>query len=157
MWDKAAVIANYLLVSVGIIGTIIAVSTLKRIERQTKAAEDAAKSGRDAAMAALRQAKHTETTERAWLVIRSSMDGYVLSAGGNPEFWWSVMNAGDTPARLTETQCHYDFIPNSHLTALPLVPNYPKPIILNGTLLAPGASSTYSTFLVDAEGSPEPT
>jgi hypothetical protein len=74
MWDKAAVIANYLLVLVGIVGTIVAICTLKKIERQTKAGEDAAKAAKDGAEAALKQADNIVASERAWVLVAPEYD-----------------------------------------------------------------------------------
>jgi hypothetical protein len=60
-WDKAAVVSNYLLVIVGILGIGYAALTFGKLKEQTEAAKNAAE-------AALRQAQHIETTERAWVI-----------------------------------------------------------------------------------------
>src|SRR5579863_831037 len=52
-WDKVAVLANCLLVVVGLLGIGYAATTLRTLKQQTKATEDAAKAGRDSAQAAL--------------------------------------------------------------------------------------------------------
>ncbi len=60
---------NDLLVIVGMGGIIVALRTLAKIERQTRATEDAAIAGKDAAKAALQQILMMEDKERARLIV----------------------------------------------------------------------------------------
>jgi hypothetical protein len=79
------------LVIVGIGGIVIAVRTLIAIERQTKAAEDAAET-------ALLSAKALADAERPWLAVD------VAPIEGLPyAFQFSVKNLGRTPAKLIGT------------------------------------------------------
>jgi len=66
-WDKAAVFSNYLLALIGIVGIVAAICTLLKLERQTKA-------GEDAATAALKQAKHSTASERPWVTVRHMLE-----------------------------------------------------------------------------------
>jgi hypothetical protein len=87
---------------------------------QTKKASLAAK---DAAQAALTQAKHTVASERAWLAIKSSMSDYKpRSVGDDFLFWWTIKNGGSTPARILETNCKYELIEHEPTAALPKIP-----------------------------------
>lgn len=139
MWDKAAVIANFLLVAVGIAGVVVAIKTLRKIERQTKAGEEAAKSGRDSAEASLKQANALIDAERAWVVesIRfldeipyRSNDGGILVAQV------TLRNIGKQPAFLKFIQLRF----HAHDTALARLPQYrstePLP---DGFMMAPSS------------------
>jgi hypothetical protein len=55
--DRIAWAANLVLVLVGYVGIMLAISTLKKIERQTKYAEAAAEAAAECARAALLQAQ----------------------------------------------------------------------------------------------------
>jgi hypothetical protein len=87
-WDKAAVLADYLLVIVGIAGISAALRTLRKLERQTKAAEDAAQS-------ALLNAQALINSERPWLMV--TVEEFVAHVGG---FQVYVTNKGRTPAMI---------------------------------------------------------
>ena len=129
MWDRAAVIANYLLVLVGIVGTIAAICTLKKIERQTKAGEDAAKAAR-------LQAEHTVASERGWLSTETDMENFNPTANSS-QFYWKVVNTGKSVVKLISTDARclvwngYDPLPDTP-------PLGDTEIKLNGRILAPG-------------------
>jgi hypothetical protein len=103
---------------------------------------------RKAAEASLKQADAQMFSERAWIVIKSKMSGYEPNNVDGFEYNWVIKNTGNTPARIIETQCRYEFVHALDLTNLPLQPQYPAPIILNGFLLPPGDSADYQTYLV---------
>jgi hypothetical protein len=99
---------NLLLVGVGIAGIVIAVSTLRKIERQTKAAEDAAET-------ALLSAQALTSAERPWLTVDvEPIDRLAFS------FQFSVRNLGRTPAMLIGTS-----VVHVVCKALPDEPGYP--------------------------------
>jgi hypothetical protein len=105
------------------------------------------------AEAALKQAAATAASQRAWLVIRSSMDGQVPGLTEDPLFfWWTVKNTGNTPAQVVETQCKYEMVQSHNLYELPDTPPDPLPIDLKTSLLAPGDTMDFSTFLRDEKG-----
>jgi hypothetical protein len=127
--------ANIALVLVGAGGIWVAVCTLKKIERQTKAGEDAAK-------AALAQANHTIAAERAWLVVEAAMGDFRPIAGINMTFRWSIRNGGKTPARIIGTQCIYQMVAGDYLCSFPAEPVFPNPVEAEGLLLVPGGSDS---------------
>jgi hypothetical protein len=103
---------------------------------------------REAAEAALKQANYLEASERAWLVMRSSMGSYTPGQDGDKwMYWWEIENTGHTPARIIETQCVYEIVEWHNLLIFPAVPKYPEPIEVKGFLLPPGGKSDYNTFL----------
>jgi hypothetical protein len=145
-------IANIALVMVGAGGIWVAVCTLKKIERQTKAGEDAAKAAKDGARAALAQANHMITAERAWLVVEAAMADFTPSVAVNMTFRWSIRNGGRTPAKIIGTQCVYQMVFQDELTSLPPDPVFPSSVEAEGLLLVPGGSEFFSVYLVDSEG-----
>jgi hypothetical protein len=102
---------------------------------------------RKAARAASQQADAMIASERAWVVVRSSMKEYIPSTDDNYEYWWSIENTGHTQAQIIETQCLYELVYASELYNLPPIPKYPEPIKLEGFLLAPGRIEEYKTGL----------
>jgi len=152
-YDWLVLGCSLVLAVIGICGVFVAVSTLKKIERQTKATEDAATAAKDSAEAARLNAQAVINSERAWIVIKSTMDGYVPNAADTFEYKWVIRNTGNTPARIMETQCRYDLVRAIVLTSLPPEPQYPAPIVLNGFLLPPGDSADYLTYLVSSSTS----
>ncbi|MFZ0663849.1 MAG: hypothetical protein WAM66_14245 [Acidobacteriaceae bacterium] len=90
MWDKAAVIANFMLVMVGGTGVIVAWRTLRKIKEQTEA-------GRKAAEAALLNAQAVINAERAALLFLVTKE----RVNGPPPrtiFKITVKNFGRVPA-----------------------------------------------------------
>lgn len=59
-WDKAGVLSNYLLAIIGIGGIVVALRTLRKLERQTKATEDAADAARGALITTQRPKLHVK-------------------------------------------------------------------------------------------------
>lgn len=68
-YEIVAWIANLLLVAFGIRGVFIALSTLRKVERQTKATEDAAEATQKSAESTLRSVKLQEAQLRQWVDI----------------------------------------------------------------------------------------
>jgi hypothetical protein len=135
--------ANWALVLVGALGVLAAFITLRKIGEQTAATKKAAE-------ASLKQANAMVASERAWVVIRSSMKGYTPSTNDDFRYWWSIENTGHTPARILETQCMYELVKATGLYGLPATPKYPEPIELKGFLLPPGRVEEYVTGLRSA-------
>jgi hypothetical protein len=102
---------NVVLSIIGIAGVIVALCTLRKLERQTKANEDAAK-------AALLQSQHLASSERGWLFVdkgkgmfdEAIQEPYLLPVG-HPDVRpnqerishciFFIRNAGKTPAKIT--------------------------------------------------------
>jgi hypothetical protein len=101
--------SNWLLVLAGIGGIIVAIVTLKKIERQTKAAKDAAD-------AALLNAKAFINSERPWLVVD-------IEEGEMGQDIVRAINKGNTPAEMHEGHCECklqrvgDFVPGDNFVA----------------------------------------
>ncbi len=97
-----------------------------------------------AAQAALKQAEHMISSERAWLLISPVNEGQPLKAGNPPLFWWEIKNVGNTPARLIETQSVCDA--RKEPQRLRETPEFRQPVALNMRMLAPGDTMRFSTF-----------
>jgi hypothetical protein len=91
MWDKAAVIANFLLVIVGGAGVVVAWVTLRRIAAQTEI-------GRKAAEAALLNAQAVINAERATLFFTITKER-INGAPSRTVFKITVKNFGSVPAQ----------------------------------------------------------
>jgi len=93
--DRIAWAANLVLVILGYAGILLAISTLKKIERQTKVGEAAAEAAAESAQAALLHAQAMIHAERPWLLVtvepsRSIENGFTVMA----------TNRGRSPARI---------------------------------------------------------
>ncbi len=157
--DKIAWISGLVLTGFLIWGVIVAAGTLQAIKQQvnemkgqTKAAEDNTVAAKKAAEAALLQAEHTETTERAWLIVSFvSMKDKELKDGEIADCRWAIKNVGATPAILLETKTRfqvfrlYDGMPDDPVKQLPAIPDYGNSIPINERLLAPQDSMGYFT------------
>jgi len=134
--------ANLVLVLLGYVGIMMAVSLLKKIERQTGYAETAADAAATSAQAALLHAQAVIQTERPWILIS-------VEPSRSTENSFSVVatNRGRTPARIIETMEQTMIAVKE--THLPIPPEYdnqersatPAPIIL-----LPGEFATIGTF-----------
>jgi antitoxin (DNA-binding transcriptional repressor) of toxin-antitoxin stability system len=141
--DRIAWAASLVLVILGYVGILLAVSTLKKIERQTRSLEAVASAAADNAQAALLNAQAAAAFERPWLLI-------TVEPSLNIENGFNVMvtNRGRTPARIVATAEQLTFaIDESYL---PETPEYqreevagpsPSPIIL-----VPGESAAIRKF-----------
>ena len=81
---------NIALFFVGLGGILVAICTLKNIEKQTKATED--------------QVMHLATSERAWIIVASRFHDGLHPGDQHPvtRFRWEMKNVGSSPARLLE-------------------------------------------------------
>jgi hypothetical protein len=78
--DRIAWAANLVLAIAGFIGIILALSTLKKIERQTRAAEVAAEAAARHAETSLLSAQALRDAERPWLLISVSTAEQIMIA-----------------------------------------------------------------------------
>jgi hypothetical protein len=134
--------ANLVLVFLGYAGIMMAVSLLKKIDRQTGYAEVAADAAATSAQAALLNAQAFIQAERPWILI-------TVEPSRSTENSFSVVatNRGRTPARIIETMEQTMIAVKE--THLPIPPEYdnqersttPAPIIL-----LPGEFTTIGTF-----------
>jgi hypothetical protein len=140
--DQITWAANLVLVLLGYAGIMLAVSILKKIERQTRCAETAAQAAAASAEAALSYAQAILHAERPWLVIAAEP-----SVSAEDSFSVIAMNRGRTPARIDATADEVMVaVDEAHLPETPQYrdeePGAPRvPIIL-----LPGESTALKTF-----------
>lgn len=147
--DRIAWAASLVLVLLGYIGVMLAVSTLKKIERHTAAAEQtasaasvAATAAAETAQAALLHAQSIIHAERPWIVVTARP-----ARGVESSFEISATNRGRSPA--TISSAHGQILFAADEAHLPVVPEF-KPVesasrFVPITLL-PGESATLKTF-----------
>lgn len=93
--DRISWAANLILLIIAYVGIMLAVSALRKIERQTQYAESAAQAAADAAKAALQYAEAYARAERPWVLISAE------PAPGAPDtFSVLATNRGRSPARI---------------------------------------------------------
>jgi len=91
--------AAYIVLAVlGYVGIMIALSTLRKIERNTEAAEAAAEAARSTAHAALLNAQAVIDAERPWILI--SVEASLHAENG---FTVTATNRGRSPAQIVST------------------------------------------------------
>jgi len=133
--------AKILLAIVGYAGIMMALSLLRKIERQSSYVETAAAAAGKAADAALLQAKAIAAAERPWIVIEA-----VKVAGAENEFTVAAVNRGRSPARLTAMAGAYRIVRDE--SELPATPEYEKGTNapFSPILLLPGESTKLRSF-----------
>ena len=143
--DQIAWAANLVLVIVGYAGVILAVSTLKKIERHTRSTEAAAEAAADSAQAALLNAQAIIDSRRPWLLITVEPSRSIENS-----FTVEATNRGRSPAKIIATAEQIKIaIDEAHL---PYTPEYKSeepgapfvPIIL-----LPGESAAIKPFCRD--------
>jgi hypothetical protein len=93
--DRISWAANILLVLLAYIGIMLALSTLRKIERNTRYAEAAAQAAAESAKTALLYAQANTQSERPWILITAE------PAPGAPDTFTIVAtNRGRTPAQI---------------------------------------------------------
>jgi hypothetical protein len=142
MRERIAWGANLVLAIVGYVGIMMAVSVLKKIERQTRSAESAATAAAVSAQAALLNAQAIIDSERPWLLISIEP-----SMGAENTFIVMVTNRGRTPASIVATSEQLRFaIDESHLPAAPEYDNPEPSAPLVPIILLPGETSGIKQF-----------
>lgn len=140
--EWAAIVALPILLYVGM---VLALATLKKIERQTRALEEATRSIADHAQAALLNAQAIVDAERPWLLIGVE-PSYSVKDGFNV----TVSNRGRMPAQIVATLSQTTIAVDEAL--LPKRPEYdgakPAPPLVS-TILVPGESMSIKTFSRD--------
>lgn len=97
--DQITWAANLVLVLLGYVGILLGVSLLRKIERQTRAAEEAAEAARSSADAALLQAQALQRAERPWLTVAVEP-----ATGRENSFAVVAVNRGKSVARIETVQ-----------------------------------------------------
>ena len=127
------------------VGIWIAISTLKKIERNTKSGEEAAAAAYDAARAAMLHAEAIVKNDRPWILIATEPSPGVANG-----FTITASNRGRTPARIVAIPHRIDFA--SDESDLPEVPQYQEastsaPFV--PMILLPGEFAQIATFSRD--------
>jgi len=134
--------ANLILVILGYVGIMLAVSTLKKIERQTQAAETAATAAAESAQAALLHAQTMAQSERPWILVTAEPSPSIENG-----FDVTATNRGRTPARIValgdEIRIDAD---EKHLPAMPEYPHGEPVAPMIPMFLLPGESAVLKSF-----------
>jgi hypothetical protein len=133
--------ANLILVLIAYMGVMLALSALRKIERQTRLSETAAQAAADSAKAALMYAEAQAQAQRPWLVVTAEPE-----PGPNGRFTIVATNRGRSPTRIVtlvdEIATARD---EDHLPANPAFKSEPKPPRVP-IILLPGESTELNTF-----------
>lgn len=139
--DRIKWLTVVLLVLIAYVGVLLALSTLRKIERQTRYAETTAQAAADSAKAALLFAEYQARAERPWILISAEptpgvTDGYSVVA----------TNRGRSPARIVSLLEGMAIVPDE--AQLPSAPVFKTELRapLAPMLLLPGESARIKTF-----------
>jgi hypothetical protein len=141
--------AYVVLAVLGYVGIMLALSTLKKIERNTEAAEIAADAAQKAsqaasetAQAALLQAQTILDAERPWVLVTAEP-----TRGVESSFDITAANRGRSPATITSAMDEPLFaVDEEHLPAAPEFKRFESAARFVPVILLPGESATLKTF-----------
>jgi hypothetical protein len=143
--DRIAWGANVLLALLGYAGIMLALSTLKKIERQTKYVETAATAAAESAQAALLHAQFILHSERPWVLVT-----VVASPSVENGFIVVATNRGRSPARViaisNETRIAVD---ESQLPGIPEYSPVDPELPPVSIILLPGEFTNIRSFCRD--------
>jgi hypothetical protein len=146
LWpDRVAWAAKILLAVLGYAGIMVALSTLRKIERQSHYAETAAQAAADSAQAALLHAQAIIRAERPWILIsvepsRSVDNGFTVTA----------TNRGRGPARIVSTIDKItSAVDRTHLPDQLEFDEVAPSAALSSVVLLPGESTGIKSFSRD--------
>jgi hypothetical protein len=135
--------ANIVLAILGYAGIMLALSTLRKIERQTQYAEDAAQAAASSAQAALLHAQAIVRAERPWLLVTAE------PSPNNAQNSFTILatNRGRSPARLES--CLHHVISAAGEAYLPKAPDFKlakQSAPAESAILLPGEFITITGF-----------
>ena len=147
--DKILWGAYLVLAILGYVGIMLAVSTLKKIERNTQAAEiaadaaqAAAKATTETAQAALLQAQTILDAERPWVLVTAEP-----TRGVESSFDITATNRGRSPATISSALDEPLFAADEeHLPGVPEFKKFESAARFVPVILLPGESATLKTF-----------
>jgi hypothetical protein len=140
--DRISWAANLVLVVLGYAGIMLAISTMKKIERQTRAAESAASAAADQAHAAMLNVEAIIRSERPWILVSVE-----LALDNENSFTVVAANRGRVPARFVSTSEHTSIVVDeSHLPRDPKYGEKEADLPFSPTILLPGESTPIRTF-----------
>ncbi len=139
--------ALLVLIILGYVAILLALSTLKKIERQTRAGEEAATAAAESARAALMHSQAIVNAERPWILVTTEPSPGVANG-----FAIIAANRGRTPARIIAMPHRIEFAENE--SRLPEVPEYQQTTASNAApflpvVLLPGEFAQIATFCRD--------
>jgi hypothetical protein len=140
--DRISWGANLVLVVLGYAGIMLAISTLRKIERQTHYAEAAAQAAADSAQSALLHAQALERAERPWILVTIEPSHRVEN-----RFMVMATNRGRRPARILSAVDKITF--QTDQASLPEEPQYGDAdanTSLAAVILLPGESTGIRAF-----------
>ncbi|MGA9063621.1 MAG: hypothetical protein WB341_18405, partial [Terracidiphilus sp.] len=136
--------ANLVLVLIAYVGIMLALSLLRKIERQTRYGETAAQAAADSAKAALMFAEAQAQAQRPWIVVSVETE-----PGPDNTFTVVATNRGRSPTRIITLVDDIVIVPDE--TDLPPVPAFksePHPPRVP-VILLPGEATGLKLFLRD--------
>jgi hypothetical protein len=140
--EKIAWAANLVLVILGYAGILLAISLLKKIDRQTGYAETAAEAAAASAQAALLNAQAVMHSERPWILISVEPSRSVENS-----FTVMATNRGRTPARILATaEVTRIAIDEKHLSSTPEYRNEKPVALVTPVILLSGESTAIKLF-----------
>ncbi len=143
--ERITWVANLVLVVLGYVGIMLAVSLLKKIDRQTRYAETAAEAAATSSHAALMTAQAILQAERSWILIS-------VEPSPSAENCFTVMatNRGRTPARILDTAERTRIaIDEDHLPGIPEYGDEKRGAPFTPIILLPGESTAIKPFCRD--------
>jgi hypothetical protein len=147
--EKITWAANLVLVILGYAGILMALSLLKKIDRQTGYAETAAEAAASSAHAALMNAQAVLHAERSWILISVE-----ASRSAENSFTVVASNRGRTPAKIVEiAERSRIAIDEMHLPGVPEYAEEKRSTPFTPIILLPGESAAIKPFCrEDARG-----
>lgn len=140
--DQITWAANLVLVLLGYVGIMLAVSVLRKIERQTRVAEEAAEAARASAAAALLQAQAMRRAERPWVMVTVEP-----TPGVENDFTVVAVNRGRSAAQIEAVKDQtFLVVDEEHLPATPQFPDKPAARRSAPAILLPGESLELKRF-----------
>ncbi|MGP8253246.1 MAG: hypothetical protein ACLQHF_14545 [Terracidiphilus sp.] len=146
LWpDRVAWVAKILLAVLGYVGIMVALSTLKKIDRQSHYAEVTAQAAADSAQAALLHAQAIIRAERPWILITVEPSRSVDNS-----FTVTATNRGRGPARIVSTIDRITTaVDQTHLPEQPEFDEVTPSAALSSVVLLPGESTAIKSFSRD--------
>ena len=139
--DRIKWLAVVLLVLIAYVGVLLGLSTLRKIERQTRYAETTAQAAADSAKAVLLFAENQARAERSWILITADPTPGVING-----FSVVATNRGRSPARIVSLAEDIAIVRDeAQLPSVPVFKAEPR-APLAPILLLPGESASIKTF-----------
>lgn len=137
--------ANLILVLIAYVGIMMALSALRKIERQTRFGEAAAQAAAESAKAALLLAQAQQRAERPWILVAPE------NVPGTPDSFHVVaVNRGKSPARIASLSDGLAFITDESTLSTAAVYKSGEPRTpIAAMILLPGESTVIKAFRRD--------